>query len=160
DVVLRENGEIISGPRTGVSGPGGKGVATQPDGKPKRDHLEDSERAKLRATRMEAVWNVVWWRRIVYFLTLFSSLYLVALPWPLDAVSTKQSLPVATDLLAHYLKPALTVVRYVVPNWVGETWLTKFGEEPVLFLFGFLCVAVTMLIGWRQEESIRARAGD
>jgi hypothetical protein len=109
---------------------------------------------------MEAVWNVVWWRRIVFYLTLFSSLYLVALPWLPNAVSTKQSLPVATDLLARYFKPALAVVKYVVPNWVGETWLTTFGEEPVLFLFGFLCVAVTMLIGSWLEEVIRARAAD
>ena len=32
DVVLRENGAIIPGPRTGESGPGAKGVATQPHG--------------------------------------------------------------------------------------------------------------------------------
>jgi hypothetical protein len=50
DVVLRENGAIIPGPRTGESEPGAKRVVTQPHGKPTRDHLEESERAKLRAT--------------------------------------------------------------------------------------------------------------
>ena len=29
-------------------------------------HLEDADEARARATRMEAVWNVIWWRRIVY----------------------------------------------------------------------------------------------
>jgi hypothetical protein len=42
---------------------------------PTSRYLEDRDRAQLRAERMEAVWNIVWWRRVVYFLTLFSSLY-------------------------------------------------------------------------------------
>jgi hypothetical protein len=155
DVVLREDGAIIPGPRTGESEPSARRAVT-----PNRGHLEDSEQARLRATRMEAVWNVVWWRRIVFFLTLFSSLYLAALPWLPNALSTKQSVPVATGLVAHYLEPALAVTSYAVPNWVGDTWLTKFGEEPLLFLFGFLWVAVTMLIGSWLEEIIHARAED
>ena len=114
-------------------------VATKTHGKPMSRYLEDGDRAQLRATRMEAVWNIVWWRRIVYFLTLFSSLYLVALPWfdklpGLAHLSTKKSLPDLTDWLAQYLKPILTVTAYLVPDWVGKTWLGKFGKEPVVFL--------------------------
>jgi hypothetical protein len=30
---------------------------------------------------MEVVWNIVWWGRVVYYLTPFFSLFLVALPW-------------------------------------------------------------------------------
>ncbi|WP_316199369.1 DUF2235 domain-containing protein [Bradyrhizobium sp. SZCCHNS2002] len=155
--------ELVSrevGPRTGKSEPGAKGVGAQPDGKPERDHLEDSEQATVRATRMEAVWNVVWWRRIVFFLTLFSSLYLVAFPLFPDAMSTRESFHAVTEVLARYLGPALTVASYVMPNWVAKTWLTKFGQEPLLFLFGSLCVAVTMLIGSWLEEIIQARAED
>src|SRR5262249_50106452 len=118
----------------------------------------DGDRAQLRATRMEAVWDIVWWRRIVYFLTLFSSLYLVALPW-LANLSTQKSLPHLTAWLAQYLKPILTVTPYLVPDF-GKTWLDKFREEPMLFLIGLVCVAVTMLIGSRLEEKIRSRAGE
>ncbi len=158
DVVLRENGAVIPGPRTEESEPGAKGLATEPN---KPDHMEDSDRAKQRATRMEAVWNVVWWRRIVFFITLFSTLYLLALP-ALDELSwlPTQSLPVATDLVARYLKPALALLTYVVPNWVAEIWLKKFGEDPVFFLSGLLCVAISTLVGSWLEEIIRSRAGD
>jgi hypothetical protein len=110
---------------------------------------------------MEAVWNIVWWRRIVYFLTLFSTLYLVALPLPgLANLSTQKSFPDLTACLTTYLEPILTVTGYLVPDWVGKTWLSKFGEEPVLFLIGLVCVAVSMLFGLWQEETIRSRAGE
>jgi len=161
DLVLRD-GTIVPGPCDAVADAHGEAriVATQSDGEGASRYLEDGDRAQLRATRMEAVWNIVWWRRIVYFLTLFSSLYLVALPWLADALSTKQSLPGLTDWLTRYLEPILTATRYLVPDWVGKTWLGKFGEEPVLFLIGLACVAVTMLIGLSLEETIRSRAGE
>jgi hypothetical protein len=120
------------------------------DQEPTREYLEDGSRAQLRATRMEAVWNIVWWRRIVYFLTLFSSLYLAALPlpWLAKALSTHASLPDLTAWLTQYLEPILTVAGYLVPGWVEKTWL------------GLICVAVTMLIGSSLEETIRSRAGE
>src|SRR5262249_58122216 len=83
-------------------------VAAKPRGKPTSQYLEDGDRAQLRATRMEAVWDIVRWRRIVYFLTLFSSLYLVALPW-LANLSTQKSLPHLTAWLAEQPKPILTL---------------------------------------------------
>jgi hypothetical protein len=166
DLVLRD-GTIIPGPCEAVNDANAetKIVSTKTHGKPKSRYLEDGDRAQLRATGMEAAWNIVWWRRIVYFLTLFSSLYLVALPWldklpGLTNLSTKKSLPDLTAWLAQYLMPILTATEYLVPNWVGKTWLGKFGEEPVLFLIGLVCVAVTMLIGLSLEETIRSRAGE
>ena len=44
-------------------------VPTTKPREPESRYLEDGDRAQLRATRMEAVWNIVWWRRIVYYLT-------------------------------------------------------------------------------------------
>jgi hypothetical protein len=161
DLVLRD-GTIVPGPCEAVKDADGetKIVATKSAGERTSRFLEDGNRAQLRATRMEAVWNIVWWRRIVYFLTLFSSLYLVTLPCVTNALSTKASLPELTTWLAQYLKPILTVTGYLVPDWVGQTWLGKFGEEPMLFLIGVICVAVTMLIGLSLEEAIRSRAGE
>jgi hypothetical protein len=161
DLVLRD-GTIIPGPCDAVKDASGETriFNTEFAGEPTSRYVEDGDRAQLRATRMEAVWNIVWWRRVVYFLTLFSSLYLIALPWLADALSTRGSLPRLTERLADYLKPILTVVGYLVPAWVGETWLVTFRDEPILFLIGLICVAVTMLIGLSLEETIRSRAGE
>ena len=122
--------------------------------------IETHAKARQRATRMEAVWNIVWWRRIVYFLSLFSSLFLAALPWLATGLSTQQTLPGLTRWLTRYLDPLFTISQFVVPAWVGKTWLSTFGEEPVLFLLGFLGLAVTQLIGSAQEETIRSHAGE
>jgi hypothetical protein len=78
---------------------------------PKSPFSEDADRAQQRAERMEAIWDIVWWRRIVYFLTLTSSLFLALLPWIPDAWSTQRTLPRVTDWLAVELRPILTAAR-------------------------------------------------
>jgi hypothetical protein len=128
---------------------------------PRPCYVEDALEARLRATRMEAVWNLVWWRRVIYFLTLLSSLYLAALPWLAKPLSTWASFPdELSAAVKRYLAPILTVAGYLVPNWVEEMWLVTFREEPVLFLIGLVCATVTMLIGLSLEETIRSRAGE
>jgi Uncharacterized alpha/beta hydrolase domain (DUF2235) len=159
DVVLQD-GRIVPGPVTREQDATGRTIAAKIDGTPKSRYLEETDQAQLRATRMEAVWNVVWWRRIVYFLTLFSSLYLIALPGLTKVLSTRASLPSLTATLEQYLKPILTTTGYLVPNWVGNVWLVRFGDEPLLFLIGVVSVAVTLLIGSSLEETIRSRAGE
>ena len=161
DLVLRD-GTIVPGPTSAVHD--GNVVAniipTMTAGKRNSRYSEDTNRARLRATRMEAVWNVVWWRRIVYFLTLFSSLYLLALPGVTSSLGISTFLPDLTAGLTLYLRPVLTLIRYLVPDWIGRIWLDTFSREPVLFLIGIACVTVTLLVGSSMEETIRSRAGE
>jgi hypothetical protein len=159
DMVLRD-GSIVSGPVTRVQDANGEAIAAKTDDTAKSRYMEGADQAQLRAKRMEHVWNVVWCRRIVYFLTLFSSLYLVSLPALTKVLGTRASLPSLTATLDQYLKPILTASGYLVPNWIGYIWLLKFDDEPLLFLVGVVCVAVTMLIGSSLEETIRSRAGE
>jgi Uncharacterized alpha/beta hydrolase domain (DUF2235) len=159
DMALRD-GSIVRRPVTEVHDANGGTIAAKADDTPKSCYFEEADQAQLRATRMEAVWNVVWCRRVVYFLTLFSSVYLVSLPALTKVLSTRASLPSLTATLEQYLKPILTATGYLVPNWVGNIWLLKFDDEPLLFLIGVVCVAVTMLIGSSLEETIRSRAGE
>ena len=44
------------------------------------DTLETRTSAQARHAAQESVWNVVWRRRVIYFLTVFASLYLVIYP--------------------------------------------------------------------------------
>lgn len=161
DLVL-EKGDIIPGPCEAVEGVNGetKIVVTGSHGEPESQYLEDGDQAIRRATRMEAVWNLAWWRRIVYGLTVIFSLFLVALPLVAKLVSTKELLPELTSWLARYLGPILMAIGYVVPDWVETTWLRTFREEPVLFLIGAITVIVTMLIGSSLEKKIHSRASD
>jgi hypothetical protein len=161
DLVLRD-GTIVPGPctiKTDEKGTTKIAPTTQHSG-PRSHFSEEADKAQQRAERMEAVWDIVWWRRIVYFLTLFSSLFLAILPWIAGALSTKRTLPGLTEWLKFELRPILTAATYLVPDWVGKTWLGTFGEEPVLFLIGSICLAITMLTGSWQQETIRSRAGE
>ena len=93
---------------------------------------------------MEAVWNIVWWRRVVYFLTLFSSLYLVALPLFAETLSTKQTLQLRDGLAGGLSQTNINDRRIHGAGLVWKTWLDTFAEEPVLFLVRLLSVAATI----------------
>ena len=161
DLVLRD-GTIVPGPCEAVKNTNGQTevVATNSNHTLSSRYSEDPDRAQLRATRMEAVWNIVWWRRIVYFLALFSSLYLFSLPWLADPLSTRAALPDLTSWLAWSFDPALTAARHAAPEWAAKTWVDTFDREPLLLLLGIICVAVTMLLGLSLEETIRSRANE
>jgi hypothetical protein len=75
------------------------------------------------------------WRRIVYFLTLFSSIYLVGLPWlvSLFSLSTKKSLPGITAWITRRLEPLFTIVGYMVPDWVERSGSTPLTESQCYF---------------------------
>lgn len=127
----------------------------------------DRDKAQ-RAERMEAVWNIVWWRRNVYFLTVCFSLFLATFPWLSKWLSTKKFLPELPSWFTQYLgEPILTatkfllkVIRYLVPDWVGDMWLGAFSKEPVWFLIGLVGVVGTMLIGWWLDKKIHSHASD
>lgn len=161
ELILTSGGHI-TGPCDVQEGPNGKTeiVNVEHTDGTKSKFLEVADRARQRADRMEVAWNSVWWRRIVYYLTLLSTLFLIALPSFADALSTKQILPIVTEQLGRYLEPILTGARFLVPAWVGKTWFGAFEKEPVLFLIGLVSVAVTMVIGILLEKRIHYRAGD
>jgi uncharacterized protein (DUF2235 family) len=139
------------------------------DGKYLQDYWLDRKRVEQRATRMEVAWNLVWWRRVVYYLTLVSSLFLLAMPWLVGkwtvgsrtfTLSTKGYLPELTAWLTEFIAPILKAASYVVPAWVSNTWFVTFGKEPVLFLAGLLGVIATMAAGWWLDKTIHSRASD
>ncbi len=106
-------------------------------------------RAATRAARQRIVWDRVWARRIVYFLTVFSSLYLLALPliekWRpgRGAASPFEIVIPVIDLAAAFL-----------PNLV-KPWLDAFRNSPGRFLIGAGLAFLLMFIGGRMQRQIR-----
>jgi hypothetical protein len=62
--IVRENGTIIDGPA---------------------NHYEEEEARLRRVAAQESAWNLVWWRRVLYFATLAVSAVLLARPFLEDA---------------------------------------------------------------------------
>jgi uncharacterized protein (DUF2235 family) len=105
--------------------------------------------AASRAIRAEMVWDWVWARRIVYFLTVFASLFLAALP-----LIEKWRSGRGPASLAEVVLPVVDLVAAFLPNFV-KPWLDAFRNSPGRFLIGILLIAVFMYFGGWMQVHIR-----
>ena len=106
-------------------------------------------RMRRRARRQGTVWDWVWARRIVYFMTVFAALYLAALPliekWRpgRGAASPFEIVTPLIDLLGAFL-PSFT-----------KPWLDAFRNSPGRFVVGLVAALVLMAIGGWIQRHIR-----
>jgi T6SS, Phospholipase effector Tle1-like, catalytic domain len=108
-----------------------------------KNPFENSDHAKRRADGQEHVWNLVWWRRVVYFLTVAASLHLALFPL---IYRTVRSAEFETPL--RLVSEALRLLSGFVPgffNW----WISSFATNPVKFVVAAALVAVLIWIGSR-----------
>ncbi|MEO6783370.1 MAG: DUF2235 domain-containing protein, partial [Bradyrhizobium sp.] len=105
--------------------------------------------ASSRAIRQEKVWDWVWGRRIVYFLTVFASLYLAALP-----LIEKWRPGRGPAGPAEVVVPIIDLVAAFLPGFV-KPWLDAFRNSPGRFLIGVLLVGGLMYAGGRMQGHIR-----
>lgn len=100
----------------------------------------------FRAAR-EDVYNTVWRRRVAYFLTLFVSLALAAMPLFAPARTSCQ------DTLCVVSKH-VTLLDYVLPSF-ASTWTASFASNPNIFLPLILALLVFMAWGKCLDTMIR-----
>ncbi|HEY3794620.1 MAG TPA: DUF2235 domain-containing protein [Bradyrhizobium sp.] len=102
-----------------------------------------------RANRQEIVWDWVWTRRIVYFLTALVSLFLASLPltekwWPGPGPAGP----------AEVVVPIIDLVAAFLPSFAAP-WLDAFRDSPGRFLIGLVLVGVLMYAGGWIQTHIR-----
>ena len=112
--------------------------------------LETLQEASNRSVSQEAVWNIVWQRRIVYFLTVFSTIYLVAYPFiraqpPSAEFSTRLTMVAA----------AIRLLGNALPG-VASTWIDAYARDPSHLLFVGGIVAMLIYLGSRLGTDIRS----
>ncbi|MEA2868865.1 MAG: hypothetical protein QOE39_3580 [Bradyrhizobium sp.] len=105
--------------------------------------------AHSRAVRQEKVWDWVWARRITYFLTVFASLFLAALPgiekrWPGRGPASP----------AEVVVPIIDLVAAFLPSFV-KPWLDAFRNSPGRFFAGVLLIGALMYVGGWMQGHIR-----
>jgi uncharacterized protein (DUF2235 family) len=105
--------------------------------------------AASRAIRQEKAWDWVWARRITYFLTVFASLFLVALP-----AIEKHKPPRGPASPAEVVVPFIDLVGAFLPSF-AKPWLEAFRNSPGQFLAGVLLLGILMYAGGWMQGHIR-----
>jgi uncharacterized protein (DUF2235 family) len=105
--------------------------------------------AVSRAIRQEEAWDWVWARRVTYFLTVFASLYLAAMP-----AIEKWRPGRGPASPAEIVTPIIDLVAAFLPNFV-KPWLDAFRNSPGRFLIGVLLLGVLMYAGGWMQGRIR-----
>jgi uncharacterized protein (DUF2235 family) len=105
--------------------------------------------AASRALRTEKVWDWVWARRVTYFLTVFASLFLAAMP-----LIEKWRPGRGPASLAEIFLPVVDLAGAFLPNFV-KPWLDAFRNSPGRFLLGVVLVSLLMYAGGRMQGHIR-----
>ena len=112
---------------------------------------EASTQASARAKMQEKVWDLVWARRIVYFLTVAASLHLAAFPL---LYQTYRADEYETPL--RFVSELIRLAGALLPG-VTSFWLNSYAANPVKFVISAGLVAGLMMWGSRLGTMINDR---
>lgn len=104
-----------------------------------------------RAKNQEQIWDLVWWRRWAYFITVFLTLCLALLPWmkSVPLLSGIWPLSEAVDgdkcitSIACFLSGVPRVLEGFLPGF-AKTWVDSFSTNPAIF--GGLAAAIGLMM--------------
>jgi len=114
------------------------------------ENLVESEAQAIRRLNVqERAFDAVWWRRVVYFATVFASMFLVAMPW----IESKWPGPGKASAF-EFLIPFVSLVEKVAPNFLS-VWFAAFKAAPGRLAFGLAALAVLLTLGAMLEAKCR-----
>lgn len=123
-----------------------------PSGSVMANHYEDQSQAHRRERELESAWDLVWWRRLVYFITLALTMLLGLFPW---------LWPVAGAVVCQgrwcFIEPVVLALGKFMPAST-EFWLAACRVHMTQFVELTLSLAVATGWGLWLEQRIRARA--
>jgi uncharacterized protein (DUF2235 family) len=105
--------------------------------------------AAARARNQEKVWNLVWVRRIVYFVTLAASLHLAAF-WLFHPRNAEHEYLSSIRLVSE----AIRLVEAFFPREVVHWWTDWYAANPEWFLGGVIVLGVLLWLGSKLETQI------
>lgn len=108
--------------------------------------METTDEGAARENRQEEVWNLVWWKRVVYFISVFAGLFLIVFPL------FRPAMPACQEPLCS-VSPAIVALGAVLPD-ITKPWLAAYASHPLAFLVGLAVFAVLLYIGGRLQTAI------
>jgi uncharacterized protein (DUF2235 family) len=113
--------------------------------------FEKPAHSAARADAQEHIWNLVWWRRVVYFATLAASAHLALFPL---LYKTDRAYEVSTPL--KIVPQTVRMIGAFVPNFF-DWWLDSFAANPGTFLIAAIAVGLLLWGGMRLGLTITDR---
>jgi uncharacterized protein (DUF2235 family) len=114
---------------------------------PQRNPYESPQHAAARVKAQELIWNLVWFRRVVYFATVAASCSLLLAPLLASPHSDERSTA---------LRPVSNLIRQIggfIPS-AFDVWLDAYAREPHRFLVAGGAVAALIWLGSRIGTKI------
>ncbi len=112
--------------------------------------LESVSQSRARATLQERVWDIVWARRVVYFVTLASSGFLVL--FPLIFKAGLDGVCVSRYFCA--LSRPIRALGAVLPE-IADPWIDAFASHPGWFALGVTVLALLLLASAKLATRIK-----
>ena len=107
--------------------------------------------AAARHDAQQSVWNIVWKRRAIYFLTVFASGYTALYPFVRESYDFQE---MATRL--RFVSDTIRLVGIVLPNGFGR-WLDGYARDPGWFLVWAATITFLIWYGTTLKSQANSR---
>jgi hypothetical protein len=113
----------------------------------KAPHPVDPGRPRSKV--QDDVWNWIWLRRVVYFLTVFATLFVAAIPFFVIYFPG-----FGRSYVGSFVVPIVNAAASFLPGFL-EPWFVAFRNAPGFVLAGVLAVLAMMTIGGKLQRTVR-----
>jgi hypothetical protein len=104
--------------------------------------------AKARSHVQDDVWNWIWLRRVVYFLTAFATAFVAFIPFFVIYAPG-----FGLDTVGGFVNPIINTAASFLPSFL-DPWFVAFRNAPGFVLIGAVAIGVLMLFGKNLQETI------
>lgn len=111
--------------------------------------LHSPDQGRPRSRVQDDVWNWIWLRRVVYFLTVFATMFVVAIPF---FVIYYPGFGLAS--VGGFVNPMVNAAASFLPGFL-EPWFVAFRDAPGFVLAGVIAAGCLMFVGGTLQRTIR-----
>jgi hypothetical protein len=102
-----------------------------------------------RSSVQDDVWNWIWLRRVVYFLTMFATLFVVAIPYFVIYAPG-----FGLGSVDGFVNPIVNAAASFLPAAL-EPWFVAFRNAPGFVLIGAIAIGVFLFLGTNLQQTVR-----
>jgi uncharacterized protein (DUF2235 family) len=113
------------------------------------DALHPVDPGRPRSHVQDDVWNWIWLRRVVYFLTVFATLFVAFIPFCVIYAPG-----FGLNSVGGLVNPIVNTAASFLPGFL-EPWFVAFRNAPGFVLAGAIAVGLLMVIGGNLQRTIR-----